>query len=422
MKLKRLKIDSLYHLKDVEFDFTYPEYHAKAGQSLDKICFIGQSATGKTRILRLIRDLVDAFLDLKIIGNSVHLEWMNSTSLNGDITLDCNSHIFKFSKEKLKIFNFNDQLVGNYPLSDTRSGVISQIDIGNRLNILINFTSDLLSKHNLSLFEKLPTKIDKTYKRDLIDFKEEFDQNFIYSLLNLNIEHNQKYNDKIRVLLESGAAHDLQFLNKEMEKWNKENKNPIDDLSNKLSAVFDKLFIEIDKINVKNTIPFKDKRTGDIIPLENLSTGTKSLLLYLIPLFLINPTESIILIDEPERSLFPDIQMNLIEYFKELIGSSQLIVATHSPFIAASFEPEERFILYFNEEGKVQVRNGSSPIGDDPNDILFNDFGVNYINKYGQKAYDEYKELKQKIYFEKDDVKKKEYSERLEELGEKYNF
>jgi ABC-type lipoprotein export system ATPase subunit len=33
---------------------TYPEGHEKAGQPLDKVCFIGQSGTGKTSLLKII--------------------------------------------------------------------------------------------------------------------------------------------------------------------------------------------------------------------------------------------------------------------------------------------------------------------------------------------------------------------------------
>ncbi len=55
MKLKSLHIDSYRHLENISFDFTYPEGHpTKAGQPLDKICIIGQSAKGKTGILKLI--------------------------------------------------------------------------------------------------------------------------------------------------------------------------------------------------------------------------------------------------------------------------------------------------------------------------------------------------------------------------------
>ena len=92
----------------------------------------------------------------------------------------------------------------------------------------------------------------------------------------------------------------------------------------------------------------------------------------------------------------------LIEHYKNISPNSQLIVATHSPFIAASFEPEERFVLFFDEDGKVCVKNGKSPIGDDPNDLLKNDFSINYYNKYGESAYKKYIDLKQKVANEKD--------------------
>ena len=51
MKIKSLQINKHYHLEDLSFDFTYPIGHAKEGQPLEKICFIGQSATGKTNLL-----------------------------------------------------------------------------------------------------------------------------------------------------------------------------------------------------------------------------------------------------------------------------------------------------------------------------------------------------------------------------------
>ncbi|MFN5773582.1 MAG: hypothetical protein ACK447_10900, partial [Flavobacterium sp.] len=54
MKITKLKIDKHKHLENLEFDFTYPVGHPKAGKPLDKICFIGQSGTGKTNLLELI--------------------------------------------------------------------------------------------------------------------------------------------------------------------------------------------------------------------------------------------------------------------------------------------------------------------------------------------------------------------------------
>lgn len=424
MKITNLNIKSLFQLNNVELDFTYPKGHPKQGEILEKICFIGQSATGKTRILNLIRDLVGNLLDLEIVGKSLHSTWQEQKKLDANVTFKIEDQYFELDNNQLEISNLDRTSKTIIEYLDRAEGSVSSINIGNRKNILLNFTSEILSKFNLNLFNNIPSdlKTDNSNSKTIVDFSDEFDENFIYSLLKLNIEHNKKYDIKIRELLESGLGQDPESLLSELEKWNLENINPIDDISKKLSSVFNNLFIEIDKINVKNTISFKDKRTSNSIPIENLSTGTKSLFLYLIPLFLLKPKDAIIIFDEPERSLFPDIQMNLIDYFKEISGDSQIIVATHSPFIAASFEPEERFLLYFDDNGKVYVERGVSPIGDDPNDILKNDFKIDYINDYGKEAFAEYKSLMQKIYFEKNQNKKRKYSERLEELGEKYNF
>lgn len=38
-------------------DLTYPLGHPKAGQPLDKVCLIGQSATGKTQLMRLMMQM-----------------------------------------------------------------------------------------------------------------------------------------------------------------------------------------------------------------------------------------------------------------------------------------------------------------------------------------------------------------------------
>ena len=53
MKISKLNIESYRHLENLNFDFTYQTGDRK-GQPLDKICFIGQSATGKTGLLELI--------------------------------------------------------------------------------------------------------------------------------------------------------------------------------------------------------------------------------------------------------------------------------------------------------------------------------------------------------------------------------
>ena len=60
--------------------------------------------------------------------------------------------------------------------------------------------------------------------------------------------------------------------------------------------------------------------------------------------------------DEPERSLYPDLQQEIIPYYSKLAPEAQFFYATHSPIIASSFEPWEIVELEFNEEGYVQQK------------------------------------------------------------------
>ena len=56
MKITGIEIGDYRQFKNIKFDFTYPEGHAKVGQPLEKVCFIGQSGTGKTTLLNIIWD------------------------------------------------------------------------------------------------------------------------------------------------------------------------------------------------------------------------------------------------------------------------------------------------------------------------------------------------------------------------------
>ncbi len=97
----------------------------------------------------------------------------------------------------------------------------------------------------------------------------------------------------------------------------------------------------------------KDLSNGNIIEYDNLSTGTKNLIETFIPLKIHSPKDSIILIDEPENSFYPDIQKELIDLYIEVGINNQLIVATHSPIIASSFEPWEVVELKFDENNQI---------------------------------------------------------------------
>lgn len=92
---------------------------------------------------------------------------------------------------------------------------------------------------------------------------------------------------------------------------------------------------------------------GKEVPNNLLSTGTKQIILTTLPLYASKPTKTIILFDEPERSLYPDIQTKIIDFYTSLSTDCQFFFATHSPLIASCFEPWEIIELKFKPDGSV---------------------------------------------------------------------
>ncbi len=436
MKISKLHIDSFRHLENLDFDFTYPEdFHdeAKRGKPLDKICFIGQSATGKTGLLELIYETIEYLNELEVTNNKFVYDTKDQFKpFNGHFEVYFNHETLIYSHNNISFNNF-DYKYG------FESGVITKLltKLYNRnmyffksnlisdLNIDIFSTNpiDLLEKFNSIIFDfKRLLKNNHSIQKSSIIFNDSVESNTWIFMLTEILDYRKNFTQKMSELIHKGLLANQSKLQSEFNLWQKENPNTLELFAQKFNPILEKLNLEVDIVNTEYVIPIKNKKNDKVIPIQNTSTGTKGLLLSFLPLFKLDTKDAIILIDEPERSLYPDMQMDLMEYYQNLAPEAQFIVATHSPFVAASFEPEERFILYFDEDGKVAVRRGSSPIGDDPNDILKNDFGINYYNKYGEEAYKKYIKLKEEVAKESDPARKRKLLLETVKLGDTYNF
>ncbi len=212
-------------------------------------------------------------------------------------------------------------------------------------------------------------------------------------------------------------------LGSQISQWQEKHPNPRADLGeNCLNKILSTLYLEVDTEGTESRIVLKTNR-GQHITGKYLSTGTKQLLSTSIPIYKLNLSNGAVLFDEPERSLFPDIQRILVQHYVSLAPTAQFFFATHSPIIASAFEPEERFILYFDENGDVKYRKGVAPEGDDPNDILSEDFGLEELMlDKGLEAYAEHRNLAVAIRNEKDPQRKEELIVKRAKLGDSYKF
>lgn len=432
MKISKLHINSFRHLENLEFDFTYPlDYKdkRKAGKPLDKICFIGQSATGKTGLLELIENQYSVFQDLIISSSNFSSKDLQSIIIDAEISFLVDNDNITFGDKQLafkgNLYQFAH--TGNF------GNLLSEAEKKNLIFLKSSLISDknldLFTKNPIELFEKYP-RLDKRYKvenlyskGESISFDEDVDIDLWLGLLFEILEYRKKFNQKMSELIHKGLLGDTNKLTLEFQKWQTDNPNKIDEFAKKFNPILLKLNLEVDIVNTEYTLPIKIKNGESIIPIQNTSTGTKGLLLSFLPLYTLDTKGSIVLIDEPERSLYPDMQMDIMEHYQNLAPEAQFIVATHSPFIAASFEPEERFILYFDDEGKVKVKTGKSPIGDDPNDILKNDFGLEFLmNQKGLAAFEKFRNLKKQIALEQDENKKDYILAEILDLANAYKF
>ncbi|OYQ46896.1 AAA family ATPase [Flavobacterium aurantiibacter] len=437
MKISKLYIDQFRHLKNLNFDFTYPEnFHLveKRGMPLDKICFIGQSASGKTGLMELLFKRVKDLLEPGALDNKILSDLFDEIEpLDDELILKLKNEYLIFRNDKITFRGIEYGDNGN----DAR--IIGELIQSEYANSLYYLKASIISDKNIELFSTNPIDLIEKYsseiegikinrrnnkiKSQILTFDEKVDEKTWLFLISEILEYRKNFTQKMSELIHKGLLANQKKLSTEFEKWQKENPNILELFASKFNPILEKLHLEVDAINTEYSIPIKNKRNDEIIPIQNTSTGTKGLLLSFLPLYSLDTKDAIILIDEPERSLYPDLQMDLMEHYQSLAPEAQFIVATHSPFIAASFEPEERFILYFDDEGKVAVRRGVSPIGDDPNDMLKNDFDLESLMNYkGVEAFEKFKELKKRLGAEKNEKVKDKLLEEILELANAYKF
>ena len=122
--------------------------------------------------------------------------------------------------------------------------------------------------------------------------------------------------------------------------------------------------------------PIFTNAAGDKVTIDQLSDGEKQLYGRVISLMILNPQNSVILIDEPEIALHPSWQQQIMSVYGKIGKNNQFIVATHSPQIIASTNYENLIILT-KQDGKISALYPSSPpSGVDVNSILGQVMGV----------------------------------------------
>lgn len=87
---------------------------------------------------------------------------------------------------------------------------------------------------------------------------------------------------------------------------------------------------------------------------EQLSDGTLRLFGILIAAYQI-PRPSLLIIEEPEQTIYPGALSLLADVFKEISGTTQVIITTHSPHLVQQFAPDQIRVATM-QDGVTQIR------------------------------------------------------------------
>ena len=355
MRIKKIELENHPILGNLNLDFTNGN-----GECVDTIILAGENGTGKTSVLDLLFDFSNFNIknekrDEKRIFELVFSEQeLNILKQNQN-----HQHIFKegFTDGVFK-FLFDYNVIGNWNQI--------KVEFSNKNGDIQTTTGNVFLEQDIkALFRAIYSDVEINYTP-----KE------IRSVTAKDVDENRPNSYKSGNNLATEITQlliDIQTLDsQEFSQWGKLNlgkpvdESKIDTRIKRFTKAFDlifpnKKFIGIENRNGNKEVLFQEN--NKIMNISQLSSGEKQIVFR--GGFLLKDKESskgsIVLIDEPEISMHPTWQIEILDFYKTLfvnsgqVLSSQLFVATHSPFIIhnPNRTNDKVIILTKKEDGNI---------------------------------------------------------------------
>ena len=331
MKIKKIHIKEYNGLENLDINFE------SEGKVLDLIVLAGINGSGKTRVLESIRYWFEMFRN-----KAVNVELFYEENEREVLESLMNSEgLTEIEKEMQKEIEYTDCL---------RNIKFYNYDYRHNKTENRNYNSKIISKsfENLKIFPKLiyvPTEINfEEIKKAQTNLKKEY--NFINIVDSYEIKDIPSY---IATRISKIA--------------NEEENLTMGQVRKKVFAEINGIF-EILELDVKlseiskdeNSMPIFTDSSGKKFGINELSSREKQLFLRTLAIKMLEPENSIIMIDEPELSLHPKWQQKIVDVYRKIGRNNQIILATHSPHILGSVEKENIILLEKNENGIVEVK------------------------------------------------------------------
>ena len=375
MKIKNLHIKEFKGLRDISINFE------KNDEPLDLVVLAGSNGSGKTRILESILRYFQDHINYK--QNNIEAEIFYEEKEK-----NCISNVRDFFY-RLESFSYCE---ANDPLRE------KHIEIKNKLDILPKVIY-VPTEINFQKMNVASTTLVQEYK-------------FI------NIVNTNLIKDIPSYIATKMISAMLKNKNEKVGDVQKK-------VFNEINEIFENLSIDVKVEDISQdgrNITLFTNSSGDEFDINELSSGEKQLFLRTLAIKMLNPENSIILIDEPELSLHPKWQQRIVDVYRKIGKNNQIIIATHSPHILGSVRKENIMLLDKDDEGKIVVKTGDElydSYGQPTDRVLKDIMGLETTrNPKVFKLLEEAGELVDKNEYESEEFKTK-YKKLREILGNK---
>lgn len=398
MKILQVLVQAMPPFSDFQVEFTYPEGHEKAGKPLDRICLIGGNGTGKSSLLKLLATYLKDTLrfrskslflvKLEIDGRRLYAVHINNNGLLFKEEIDEEPlWMFELIRDQAITLAFTQNYEKYCIGHEEEPELYDNLWFENNGNDLVIFQpSDYHRDFGIGLSGVPPVKgheaeslvgnfpfYNEVSPAKLTDF---------WAMLGfLFYRRDKAFRDFADLKENNGKPESI------LKKlFDKDHPTILDSLKAVWKPVLDELGMEINEaeigipVNIRDKVvlELKQKGTGAKVEFGEIGTGLRRLLFNLGHVWALTfdreLAESFVFLEEPEANLHPSFIKLLIPMYEKLVDSNQLFVSTHSPIVAAAFEPAERLILEKDAAGLLGIRRSACAEGASYSEILEKDF------------------------------------------------
>ncbi len=398
MKIAQVLIQSQAPFSNFQIDLVYPEGHARAGEALDKVCLIGPNGSGKSSFLRILAEYLRNTLRFKSKGlflvklalddRAIYSVHINNNAL---LFLDTIEQEPLWMFELIRDQSFNMAFNRNYEKycigHEEEPALYDELWFDNNGNdLIVHQHPDYARDRTIGLTDSPQTKSHEA--ESLLEtfplygeITPEKTTEFWALLIFLIHRRDRKYKEFAEKPEHRGRPEE------EVKKqFAQDNPDVLESLAKVWGPILDHLGLALDLENAVVPHHIKDKLglhlrqvgSGQRVEYGDLGTGLRRLLFHIGHVWALYFERQIhhgfCILEEPEAGLHPSFVQGLMQQYLDLIQGSQLFVSTHSPIIAAAFDPAERIILNRDTKGQITLRRSDCQPGADLAAIMASDF------------------------------------------------